>query len=109
MVSEAFVDALKWTEAAQYKKRYTLDIYKTWATHDDALSLSTLWDDLDKYFEAKRSYYVNTYDLWIEVKPEQTKFFKLPEEELTPEDLTNVFDPNNEDTEAELKKLNVPF
>lgn len=109
MVTEAFVDSLKWTEAAQYKKRYTLDIYKTWATHDDTLSISTLWDDLDKYFEAKRMYYVNTYDLWIEIKAEQTKFFKLPEEEITAEDATMLFDPNNEDTEAELKKLNVPF
>jgi hypothetical protein len=30
-------------------------------------------------------------------------------EEITAEDATMLFDPNNTNTEAELKKLNVPF
>lgn len=72
IVDESFVDGLKWTEAAKYKKRYILDIKSNWEKHNDSKTIYDISCSLDDYFLSKTNWYKERYE-WIkvnEIQPE---------------------------------------
>lgn len=65
LVSEDYVDNLKWTQAAKYKKRYTLDMVNSLTCFDKVSEISNLYDELDNYFYEKTKSYQQKYD-WVD-------------------------------------------
>ena len=69
LVDEEFVDGLKWTEAATYKKKYIVVPFTAWEVYDGK-ELISLGEKLDKHYNEKNKYYATTY--WVEQCVENT-------------------------------------
>jgi len=80
LVDETFVDGLKWTEAAKYKKRYVLDISNTWVKYEDATSIKDMADLLDELYIERKKYYLKAYDNVDEIEEEKKPQYFQPTE-----------------------------
>jgi len=71
-ITEAELDKLKWSEAAQYKNRYvsTLTVLSV-ASDDEVATAESKLDLLDAYLVSKKSYYKRTYGDWAESKEDK--------------------------------------
>jgi hypothetical protein len=78
IVDEAYVDSLKWTEAAKYKKRYILDIENTWLTYDDNDDIQAMAWLIDEHYLAMKKAYIDKYDNW-KVEELQPWEFAVPD------------------------------
>ena len=93
MVTEDFVNWLKWIEASKYKNRYILDIKNSGTKFEDTEFLTNVSNELDKYFDKKNAQYTK----WEveEVKVEENKLYQPTAEQLnnetTIEDAQEVF------------------
>lgn len=105
LVDEKFVDWLKWTEAAKYKKRYILDINNTWTKYEDTSSIKDMADLLDTFYIERKKYYLKAFDNIDEIQEEKKpQYFQPTEKQLNTEEVKKVFN-----VEEDISIEDVPF
>lgn len=93
MVTEDFVNWLKWIEASKYKNRYVLEIKNSGTKFEDTVLLTELSNQLDEYFKKKNE----QYSKWeVEEVKKENKLYQPTTEQLnnetTVEDAQEIFD-----------------
>jgi len=105
LVDEKFVDWLKGTEAAKYKKRYILEISNTWNKYEDTTNIKEMADLLDLFYIERKKYYLKAYDNVDEIQEEnKPQYFQPTEKQLNTEEVKKVFN-----VEENISIENIPF
>lgn len=85
MVTEDFVNWLKWIEASKYKNRYVLDIKNSGTKFEDNDLLTDVSNQLDEYFKKKNEQYSKWEVEEVKDTKEENKFYQPTPEQVTDE------------------------
>lgn len=81
LVTEEFVNGLKWVEASKYKNRYTLKAENTGKLFEDMETLLEVGKDLDAYNEKKQTMYGDDTQEEVTIDDVQEVFYQPNEEQ----------------------------